>query len=126
MGRISRMSRRTRTLAAVLIAAAAFPLGAADAKMLVTNRDEKDHKLTVIIEGQSNREVIIKPTQVLEDVCPKGCVIRLNDNEEDEYQLEPDDEVSIEDGYLYYDKEPVTAPEADPKSSPRDGKKQGG
>ena len=46
---------------------------------------------------------MVKPQEVVETVCPKACVIRLNDNEEDEYQLDAADVVSIEDGFLYYD-----------------------
>ncbi|MFM9849643.1 MAG: hypothetical protein ACKVP3_21090 [Hyphomicrobiaceae bacterium] len=68
----------------------------------VTNRDDKDHKLTVV-EGETRTEHVLKPTQVLEGICAKGCVIRLNDSENDEYELEGTEVVSIEEGYLYYD-----------------------
>jgi hypothetical protein len=69
----------------------------------ITNRDEHDHKLTVI-EGDARSDLVLKPSQVLNDICVKGCTVRLNDDEDDEYMLEPDDVVSIEDGSLYYDK----------------------
>jgi hypothetical protein len=69
----------------------------------ITNRDEHDHKVT-IIEGDTKADHVVKPSQVLSDVCVKGCTVRLNDDEEDEYILEADDVVSIEDGSLYYDK----------------------
>jgi hypothetical protein len=98
-----------RLTATVLVAVATFVLaeGAAGAVSL-TNRDDKDHKLTVIEEaGAKTTEHTLKPTQVLEGICPKGCIVRLNDSEEDEYELEPGDKVSIEEGYLYYD-EPET------------------
>jgi hypothetical protein len=68
----------------------------------ITNRDEHDHKLT-IIEGASKADHLLKPAQALSGVCVKGCTIRLNDSEDDEYQLEANDVVSIEDGSLYYD-----------------------
>jgi hypothetical protein len=68
----------------------------------VTNRDDKDHKLT-IVEGETRTDHVLKPTQVLEGICDKGCVIRLNDSENDEYELEGTEVVSIEEGYLYYD-----------------------
>ncbi len=68
----------------------------------ITNRDEHDHKLT-IIEGSSKAEHLLKPAQALSGVCVKGCTVRLNDREDDEYQLEANDVVSIEDGTLYYD-----------------------
>lgn len=68
----------------------------------VTNRDDKDFKITVI-EGDAKQDHVLKPAQVLEGVCQKGCVIRLNDSENDEYELEGSEVVSIEEGYLYYD-----------------------
>jgi hypothetical protein len=78
----------------------------------VTNRDDQDHKIT-IIEGETKTDKVLKPTQVLEGLCPKGCVLRLNDSEDDEYELEVNDVVSIEEGSLYYD-----GPDAEPKTGP--------
>jgi hypothetical protein len=78
----------------------------------VSNRDDKEHKLT-IIEGEAKSEQALKPQQVLEKVCLKSCIVRLNDSEDDEYQLDPEDIVSIEDGYLYHD-----APEAPAAPAP--------
>lgn len=96
---------------------------AADAKVSVTNRDTKDHKITIIIEGQANQDQVLKPDQVIEPICDKGCILRLNDSDDDEYQLEPNDVVSIEDGYLYYDNEPAEeAPAAKPEE-PKPGPK---
>ena len=68
----------------------------------ITNRDEHDHKVTVV-EGESRIDHVLKPSQTLNDVCAKGCIVRLNDEADDEYQLEGSDVVSIEDGSLYYD-----------------------
>ena len=68
----------------------------------VTNRDDHDHKVTVV-EGKSSKDHVLKPDGVLDNVCLKGCIIRLNDSEDDEYELEGNEIVSIEDGYLYYD-----------------------
>jgi hypothetical protein len=46
-------------------------------------------------------------------------VIRLNDSENDEYELQSSDVVSIEDGYLYYDGPPASAvPKADDAEQP--------
>ena len=78
----------------------------------ITNRDDKDHKLT-IIEGEAKVDHTLKSTAMLEGVCLKGCVIRLNDSDSDEYELEGTEIVSIEDGYLYYDG-PDTPAEAAP------------
>ena len=68
----------------------------------ITNRDEHDHKVTVI-EGNTKADHVLKPSQALNGICAKGCTIRLNDIEDDEYQLEGVDVVSIEDGSLFYD-----------------------
>jgi hypothetical protein len=81
----------------------------------ITNRDELDHKVT-IIEGDKTADHVLKPAQALSDICVKGCTIRLDDAEDDEYVLEPDDVVSIEDGSLYYDK-PDTPPAPAPAPS---------
>ena len=74
---------------------------AADAAS-ITNRDTKDVKVT-ISEGETTTEHTIRPSQVLDKVCMSGCVVRLDDNEEDEYEVEAEDIVAIEDGFLYYD-----------------------
>jgi hypothetical protein len=55
------------------------------------------------MEGEAKADHVLKPSQVLEGICEKGCVIRLNDSENDEYELEGSEVVSIEEGYLYYD-----------------------
>ena len=82
----------------VLLMAFAAPAAA----IKVKNNDDKEHKITVI-EGETKKDHVLKPTAVLEGICLKGCVIRLNDSDNDEYELEGGEEVSIEDGYLYYD-----------------------
>jgi hypothetical protein len=82
--------------------------GVAASAASLSNRDDKEHKVT-IIEGDAKRDEVLKPQQIVDKICPKGCVLRLNDSEDDEYQLEAEDLVSIEDGYLYHD-----APDAAP------------
>ena len=74
----------------------------------ITNRDDKDYKVSVI-EGNAATDHILRPSASLQGVCDKGCVIRLNDSEKDEYELKGSDVVSIEDGYLYYDGPPASA-----------------
>src|SRR5215471_1953646 len=68
----------------------------------ITNRDDQDHKVTVV-EGDAKTDYVLKPSQALNGVCTKGCTVHLDDDEEEEYQLEADDVVSIEEGNLYYD-----------------------
>ncbi len=74
----------------------------------ITNRDGKDHKVTVI-EGNAAADHVLRPSAKLEGVCNKGCVIRLNDSQQDEYELRSSEVVSIEDGYLYFDGPPASA-----------------
>lgn len=78
----------------------------------ITNRDEKDLKVT-IIEVTGRQDNVLAPGEVLEGVCQKGCVIRLNDKDDSDYELESSDAVSIEEGYLYYE---GSAASASPKS----------
>ncbi len=74
----------------------------------ITNRDGSDRKVSVI-EGNAATDHILRPSASLEGVCNKGCVIRLNDNAKDEYELKGSEVVSIEDGYLYYAGPPASA-----------------
>jgi hypothetical protein len=74
----------------------------------ITNRDDKAHKVSVI-EGNAAAAHILRPSAKLEGVCNKGCVIRLNDSEKDEYELKGSEVLSIEDGYLFYDGAPASA-----------------
>lgn len=77
----------------------------------VTNRDDKEQKITVLEEdGGKRTDHVLKPSQVLEAICLKGCIVLLNDSAEDEYELEGTEAVSIEDGYLYYDNPPDAPP----------------
>ena len=90
-------------IAALVVSLAAAAFGAeAAAAVSLTNRDDRAHKIT-IVEGESSQHHTLAPAAVLEGICQKGCVIRLNDNADDEYELEGDEIVSIEEGYLYYD-----------------------
>jgi hypothetical protein len=90
-----RLSAGLSLLVALVIAAPAHAVS-------VTNRDDKDYKLTVV-EGDAKQDHVLKPNGVLDGVCLKGCVVRLGDSENDEYELEGTEVVSIEDGYLYFD-----------------------
>ena len=68
----------------------------------ITNRDEREHRVTVI-EGEAAAEHVLKPSQTVTDICLKGCTIRMNNSEDDWYRLAASDIVSIEDGTVYYD-----------------------
>jgi hypothetical protein len=83
----------------------------------ITNRDDRDHKVTVI-EGEAKKDHVLKPNAALEGICPKGCLIRLNDNvDDDPYELEGSDVISIDGGELWQEK----VGEPDAPSSGADG-----
>ena len=92
----------SRFAALVLSGAAAAFCADVAAAVTLTNRDDRDHKIT-IVKGASSQEHTVAPAAGLDGSCPNGCVIRLNDSEDDEYELEGNEIVSIEEGYLYYD-----------------------
>jgi hypothetical protein len=87
----------------------------------ITNHDDRDYKLTVI-EDTATKDHKLAPSATLKGVCEQGCVVRLDDSADDEYELEGSEVVSIEDGLLYYD-DPAASPvpkarEADMPSEP--------
>ena len=85
----------------------------------IANRDDKEQMLT-IVEGETKTDKTLKPMEVLEKVCLKGCIVRLNGGgDDDDYQLEADDVVSIEDGYLYYDAPDLPAPAQPGTAAPK-------
>lgn len=88
----------------------------------ITNRDQREQRVTVI-EGEAAAEHVLKPSQTLAGICLKGCTIRINSSEDDEYRLTASDVVSIEDGTVYYDG--PDAPAAGPKTPQAPGKKPG-
>jgi hypothetical protein len=108
-----------RVVLLVACTSAALLQTSAVSALSLTNRDDHDHKVT-IVEGSRSSDHVLKPDATVENVCQKGCVLRLNDSEEDEYELEGNEVVSIEDGSLYYD-----SPEAPASQPPVDGGKAG-
>jgi hypothetical protein len=68
----------------------------------ITNRSDNKVKLA-ITEGSSRQDEILPTGKVIDGVCQKGCIIRLNDNSDGEYELEGSESVSVEGGFLYYD-----------------------
>jgi hypothetical protein len=95
-----------RLLPGVLIASLLFSSAAYPAS--IANRDGRDHTVTVI-EGNSQKDHILKPNAVLEGVCEAGCLIRLDDSREDPFELDGSEITSIEEGQLYDDELGVPA-----------------
>ena len=114
--RLAGMVRLKRAVGVILLLSSSTAAHAVS----ITNRDELDHKLTVI-EGNAKADHVLKPSQTLNGICAKGCTIRLNDIDDAEYELEGNDVVSIEDGNLYYD-----GPDTAAVQLPADGGKPAG
>ena len=109
------MVRTARAIGVIGLLAGAVAAHAAS----ITNRDERDHAVT-IIEGEAKADHILRPSQTLSDVCLKGCTVRMNRSEDDEYILSGGDAVSIEEGTVFYD---TPDPSANPPSPPASKKK---
>jgi hypothetical protein len=92
--------RSDRVIPGFLIAALLIPSAVHSAS--ITNRDDRDHTVTVI-EGSSQKDHILKPNAVLSGICEKGCLIRLGDSREDPFELDGSEVTSIEEGQLYDD-----------------------
>ena len=102
-------------------AIAALLMTSAASAVTITNRADKEIKLGVI-EGSAKQDLLLPAGKVLEGVCQKGCIIRLNDSAKDEYELEGSESVSVEEGFLYYDGPASGAPK-DGSATPTDGTK---
>ena len=115
-----RRSSRTDHLALTVCAIAALLMTSAASAATITNRGDKEVKLTVT-EGSSRQDEVLPTGKVVDGVCQKGCIIRLNDNANDEYELEGSESVSVEGGFLYYESlENEIAPPAGSASGDRD------
>lgn len=89
-----------RVISGLLIAVLLFPSAAQSAS--ITNRDDRDRKVT-LIEGSTPKTLVLKPNEVIDGICKVGCLIRIDDSREDPFELEGSDVTSIEDGQLYDD-----------------------
>ena len=72
----------------------------------VKNLDGTEYTVTVV-EGSKPQDLTVKPGASLEGICLKGCLIRLNGNTVDPYELEGTEVTTIEKGQLWgEDQEP--------------------
>lgn len=94
--------RSLPSLAVLTIAAlAASVLPAIEAAAAsITNRDQRSYALT-IRAGSKSESRVLEPGTTARDVCPKGCIISWDKG--NDYQIEAADDVSIEDGFMYYE-----------------------
>jgi len=83
----------------------------------LTNRDAKEHTLTVI-SGKDGETRLLKRNESWRDFCTDGCIVRLDDRENTTYELEGSDVVSIEDGVIYYDRDDMAPSPLGPGTAP--------
>lgn len=82
-----------------MLAAVAAP---ADALVLVNQQTTLETLL--VTEENAQTQITIRPGERLEGVCPKGCVIRLGNGEE--YEFDGSEVVSLEDDALFLEEVP--------------------
>ena len=87
-------------------AIAALLMTSAASAVTITNRDGIDIKV-VVIEGSAKQDIVLQAGKGVEGVCQKGCIIRLNDSDNEEYELDGSETVAVEEGFLYYDGSPL-------------------
>ncbi|MEM9029173.1 MAG: hypothetical protein AAGC70_12470 [Pseudomonadota bacterium] len=68
----------------------------------ISNGDAKTYQLRVTGKSGSRSEML-GPGKTIREICTKGCVVRLNDDPNNEWELEGDERVTIEDGLVFYD-----------------------
>lgn len=96
------MMRSVARLGCIAIAIVCWT-GAGGEASSVTNNDGEARQFTIIEDGQQN-QVSLKPGERIDDVCLKGCILRLENVEDGDYILVDGTEiVSIENQVLYYD-----------------------
>ncbi len=105
----------SRPFAAALIAP--LLLAADSLAASVTNRDAREHKLTVLSTKDADSRVLM-PNEAWRNFCLKGCIVRLNGDENATYELDGSDVVSIEDGFIYYDRDDSASPPRAPEAAP--------
>lgn len=90
----------TRSFYAITTCFAALLATSQANAMQLTNRDTADYKL-VLTERDTTQEMIVKPSEILDSICLKGCTIKMPDGEE--YEFDGNEVVSIEEGLMFLD-----------------------
>jgi hypothetical protein len=91
-------------IALVLVPAQHAPLAAT-----LTNADRAAREITIII-GDARKSQTVAGGGVVEDLCPEGCIVRIDNDAGRDFVLEGRERVTIEDGLLYYDGELAPKP----------------
>ena len=90
---------RTLMLMAALIAP---PLVTSAPAATITNVDTTSHAIKIAGDDPDNKRTL-GPGRQLEDICPDGCILRMNGSKDHDYIIEGHELLSVEGGTLYYD-----------------------
>ena len=63
-----------------------------------------------IIESGDRTEHTLDTNQRLDGICLEGCIVEIVGREDSSYVLEGTEDVSLEDGFVYYDGTSDTVP----------------
>ncbi len=99
--RIDKLLTAALAMSVAIIAGASSFVSVASAAQ-ITNKDSRSYRL-LILESRARKEQVIAASQVIEDICPNGCVLRLVGEKDSDYIIETGERVSIEEGLVYYD-----------------------
>ncbi|MEM1306224.1 MAG: hypothetical protein AAGG99_01755 [Pseudomonadota bacterium] len=69
----------------------------------IINADAKSYTLTIVANDERS-SATIAPDQSLDDVCPDGCIVSIEGKTDATYVLEGREQVTIQDGLLYWDR----------------------
>ncbi len=87
--------------------------------LTISNLDPEPHKITVVA-GSDSKELTVEPEKEVDAPCASGCKVKLENDEE--YDLEGNETVSIEGGIIYIDHAPgiddADIPDIDPDAGP--------
>jgi len=77
----------------------------------ISNIDTKPYTLT-LIEGDDVQDVELAPDEEIIDVCLEGCIVQLSGNDDDDFEVGPNDALVIEDNALFHaDEDDGAAPQ---------------
>ena len=88
--------------------------GATQASTMV-NADRVARNI-LVIEGNSRTPQKLEPGATIKEVCPTGCIVRIDEDANRDFVLEGKERVTIEGGLLYYDGELAKPAKRKPKS----------
>lgn len=84
----------------LIMACLALMLSQPAGALQLTNHDPVEQKI-VVTEKSDSRDLVIKPSETLKDLCSDGCTMRMPDGEE--YEFDGSETVFVEEGLMFLD-----------------------